>query len=332
MGPGDLEKLLAKLPEQDVPELISSLHGGEDASVYLIADDMALVQTVDFFPPIVDDPYTFGQIAAANALSDIYAMNATPITAMNIAAFPCDVEVEVLEAILLGGYDKVHEAGAVVAGGHTIEDDELKYGLAVSGTVGLKDLTTLRGAGPGDLLVLTKPVGTGIMTTALKAGVATEADLRPVVESMCALNREAAAVLAEAGAKAVTDVTGFGLAGHLYELVRASGVAAEVWASSVPLFERTLEMVALGMAPRTSAKECIESSKVALDGGGVDEFLVTCVFDPQTSGGLLAALPAETADATLERLRAGPSPRASLVGVIVESDTPVVTVRHARQK
>lgn len=331
MGPGDLEKLLAELPEEDAEELLSSIHMGDDAGVYLLYDDLALVQTVDFFPPIVDDPYTFGQVAAANALSDIYAMNAKPITAMNIAAFPCDVDREVLKAILLGGYDKVHEAGAVVAGGHTIEDDELKYGLAVTGTVTLPDMVTIRGAKPGDLLILTKPIGTGIMATALKAEQVSEEDMEEVVASMCTLNGAAAAVISSHGVHAMTDVTGFGLAGHLYELARAAGAGAEIWASGVRLFPRTLEMVALGMAPRNSRQECLEERRVEVATAGVEEFIVTCMFDPQTSGGLLAAVEASEAEDIVSELRAGPAPHAGIIGRITEAEVPVVTISHSEE-
>ncbi|MHB8894744.1 MAG: selenide, water dikinase SelD, partial [Candidatus Geothermincolia bacterium] len=257
MGPGDLERLLSRLPAETEPRLLSSIHSGEDAGVYLLRDDLAIVLTVDFFPPIVDDPYVFGQIAAANALSDIYAMNAKPVAAMNLAAFPCDVGEEVMESILLGGYDKVHEAGALIAGGHTIEDDELKYGLSVMGTVHPDEMTTLCGAMPGDVLVLTKAIGTGILATALKAGIVS-LSMDEAIASMCALNGEAAGIIAAHGVTAMTDVTGFGLAGHAFELVRASGAGADIWASEVPLFQRSLEMAGMGMAARSSAAECLE--------------------------------------------------------------------------
>jgi len=331
VGPGDLERVLARLPEEDTPALLSSIHNGEDASVYLLGEDTAIVQTVDFFPPVVDDPYTFGQIAAANALSDIYAMNATPLTAMNIVAFPCETGTEVLEEVLLGGYDKVHEAGAVLAGGHTIEDEEPKYGLAVMGTVKLRDLTTIRGARPGDLLILTKPIGTGLMTTALKGGFVSEPDIEAVVASMCALNAKPAAVLASHQVSAMTDVTGFGLAGHLYEMMKAGGTAARIWAAEVPLFNRALEMAASGMAPRTSAEECFTQRKVEVDTGGVDQFLVTCMFDPQTSGGLLAAVKPEVAEAALAELRAGPAPDAAIIGEVLQAEVPKVTIAHERK-
>lgn len=330
LGPGHLEEILSRLPEETAPELLSSISSGEDAGIYLLRDDLVLVQTVDFFPPIVDDPYTFGQIAAANALSDIYAMNAKPLTAMNLVAFPCAIDKCHLEAILLGGYDKVHEAGAVIVGGHTIEDDEPKYGLAVLGTAKVGELTTLRGAAPGDALILTKAIGTGIITTALKGGMLTvSAD--PVIESMRELNAGAASMITSWGVHSMTDVTGFGLARHLYDMLRASGVAADLWAKDVPLFPETLAMVSMGMAARSSMHECIAEEKVEVDTRGVDELLVQCMFDPQTSGGLLAAVPPEKADGLIEALRSGPAPKAAIVGAIRESDVPKVTIRHSKK-
>ena len=263
----------------------------------------------------MDDPYDFGQIAAANALSDIYAMNARPLVAMNLAAFPCGLGEEVMGAILKGGYDKVREAGALLAGGHTIEDDEPKYGLCVVGSVHPDDMTTLGGASPGDVLVLTKAAGTGIMTTALKAGVSPLA-MSPVIESMRSLNGEASEIISSLGVKAMTDVTGFGLAGHAYDMARASGLAIELWASEVPLFAGAVEMASMGMAPRNCAGEYVEAGKVALATGEIDELLVQCMFDPQTSGGLLAAVPSARAAELIASLREGPAPRAAAVGVV----------------
>lgn len=330
MGPCDLERLLSRLPAETDPRLLSSIHSGEDAGVYLLSDDLAIVLTVDFFPPIVDDPYTFGQIAAANALSDIYAMNATPIAAMNLAAFPCGFDEDVLAAILLGGHDKVHEAGAILAGGHTIEDDEPKYGLSVTGTVDPKVMTTLRGAMPGDVLILTKPLGTGILTTALKAGIES-ASMEDAIASMCALNGASAQAISSRGVNAMTDVTGFGLAGHTCELVAASGVGADIWASEVPLFSDALKLAGMGMAARSSAEEYLQLGRVQVDSDQIDELLVQCLFDPQTSGGLLAAVPAEQADGIVEALRSGPAQRAAAIGVITESDTPRVTVKLSKK-
>jgi selenide, water dikinase len=330
LGPGHLEDVLSRLPEETAPELLSSIAMGEDAGVYKMSDDLVLVQTVDFFPPIVDDPYTFGQIAAANALSDIYAMNAKPLTALNLVSFPCSIDRCHLEAILLGGYDKVHEAGAIIVGGHTIEDDEPKYGLSVLGTARVDEITSLRGAAPGDALVLTKPIGTGIITTALK-GRMIPVGAQEAIESMKRLNAGSAALIASAGVHAMTDVTGFGLARHLYDMLRAGGVAADLWAREVPLFTETLAMVSIGMSARTSMYDCLAEKTVEVDAAGVDELLVQCMFDPQTSGGLLAAVPAEKADGLVEALRSGPAPEAAVVGAVRASDVHRVTIRQSRE-
>lgn len=325
MGPGDLEQILAGLPEEGDPKLISSIHTGEDAGVYMLSDDLALVQTVDFFPPIVDDPYAFGEIAAANALSDLYAMGARPLTAMNIVAFPCKLDLEILKDILSGGHEKIRQAGAVIVGGHTIEDDEPKYGLAVTGLVRPSQLTTISGAEPGDRLLLTKPLGTGILTTALKGGFIDEEGISEAVLSMRTLNREPADIFARLGINACTDVSGFGLVGHLHEMALASGVAAEIWVNRVPLFERTVEMAGMGMvtgAPRDFVKVVEPEEETT------DEVLMDCLFDPQTSGGLLASVRPDRADAVLEELTRGPCPKAVPVGVLTEGPPGRITVRR----
>ena len=298
----------------------------------MLDDDLALVQTVDFFTPIVDDPYRFGQIAAANALSDLYAMGARPLTAMNIVAFPCSLGFEVLERIMLGGQQKIHEAGAVILGGHTIEDEEPKYGLAVTGLVKPSEMTTITGARKGDYLVLTKPVGTGILATALKGEFITEDEMSEAVESMCALNGEAARVFSKHGINACTDVTGFALVGHLYEMVRASGVAAEIWAAEVPLLEHALKMANMGMVPER--KSLIEDyvPKAQVQVGQIDDALMDCLYDPQTSGGLLASVPAGNVDDVVRDLRDGPCTRAAVIGTITEEEPGSLTILVARRE
>jgi selenide,water dikinase len=320
VGPCDLESILAKIPEETSPELLTSIREGEDAGVFMLDEDLALVQTVDFFTPIVDDPYLFGQIAAANALSDLYAMGARPLTALNIVAFPCSLGLEVLERILLGGQQKVREAGALIVGGHTIQDEEPKYGLAVTGTVKPSEMTRISGAAPGDCLVLTKPIGTGILATALKGGFITEKEMGEAIDSMCALNREAALIFSKHGISACTDVTGFALVGHLYEMIRASGVAAEIWAAEVPLFENALKMANMGMVPE--GKKRIEDyvPKAQVSAGDVDAAVIDCLFDPQTSGGLLASVPASNVEDIVGDLRGGPCPRAAVIGTVTEEE------------
>lgn len=288
--------------------------------MFMLDKDLALVQTVDFFTPIVDDPYLFGQIAAANALSDLYAMGARPLTAMNIVAFPCSLGFEVLEKILLGGYQKIHEAGAVILGGHTIEDEEPKYGLAVTGLVKPSEMTTIAGATPGDYLVLTKPVGTGILATSLKGEFITEDEMGDAIESMCALNREAARVFSEHGINACTDITGFALVGHLYEMIRASGAAAEIWAAEVPLLEHALRMANMGMVPQGQKRIEDYVPKAQVQAGDIDAAVMDCLYDPQTSGGLLASVPAVIVDDLVRDLRGGPCPRAAVIGTITEDE------------
>ncbi len=319
MGPGDLKEILAGLPESDSERLLSSFIGGEDAGVFLLDDGTALVQTVDFFPPIVDDPYTFGQITAANALSDLYAMGARPLTALNMLACPCDLDARVLESILLGGHDKLCEAGVVVVGGHTVEDDELKYGICATGTADPAGLTRISGARPGDALILTKPVGTGILSTALKAGLVSQEDIAEAISSMCMLNAGAADVLSRRGTSACTDVTGFGLAGHLREMIDAGNVGAELWYGEVPLMERVTEMLSLGMATEAQSRNRVFARAVEPAGGERERLELECMYDPQTSGGLLAAVDPDLADSVVEEMRDGPAPRAAVVGTVLEA-------------
>jgi selenide,water dikinase len=289
--------------------------------VFLLDDDLALVQTVDFFTPIVDDPYVFGQIAAANALSDLYAMSAKPLTAMNIVAFPPSIGLEVLERILLGGHQKIHEAGAVIIGGHTIEDEEPKYGLSVTGIVKPSEMTKTSGARPGDYLLLTKPVGTGVLATALKGGFITESEMSEAVQSMCELNRDAAEVFRKHGINACTDITGFALVGHLYEMIRASRVSAEIWAAEVPLLDKALDMANMGSIPKGQKRirDYVQTANIQED--RIDAAVLDCLYDPQTSGGLLASVPADRVGDILGDLRSGTCPGAAVIGVVTE-DTP----------
>lgn len=309
------------------PRVLSQIDLGEDAGVYLLAKNLAIVQTLDFFPPMVDDPYTFGQIAAANALSDLYAMGATPVTAMNIVAFPCSLDMSILEEILQGGCSKVQEAGASMLGGHTIDDKEPKYGLSVTGTINPEKIMSVEGARPGDAIILTKPIGTGILTTAIKAEFVTENEIRDAVDSMLTLNREASRILFKYSAHACTDVTGFGLIGHLYDILKAGGVSCEIWTAYIPVFERTIEMAGKGMMPgglyrnkkHTESRERCEEA--------VEPLTLDCLHDPQTSGGLLAAVAAEESGAILGDLRNGPCPLAAVIGVINPGPEPLINIK-----
>jgi selenide,water dikinase len=276
----------------------------DDAAVYRIAGDLALVQTVDFFPPIVDDPYTFGAIAAANALSDIYAMGGRPILALAIAGFPEDLPAEVIAAILQGGADKVAEAGAVVAGGHTVIDKEPKYGLCVTGLVHPDRVTAKAHARPGDVLLLTKPLGTGVITTAHKRGAVADEHLQAAIESMLRLNRHAAELAAAVGPHSATDITGYGLLGHAGELARNSAARLVIQLERVPLLPGALDYARQNIFPGGLGRnrEFLLGDGFVRLADGLDEIHTQLLFDPQTSGGLLFALPAEGAAELVEQM------------------------------
>jgi selenide,water dikinase len=291
MGPGDLSKALAPLPRATDPRILVGRETFDDAGIFLLSDDLALVQTVDFFAPIVDDPYDFGQIAAANALSDVYAMGGTPLTALSIVGFPTDqLPLEVLTTILRGAQDKVHEAGASIIGGHTIIDEELKYGLAVTGRVSPARMLTNDSARPGDALVLTKPLGTGILTTAVKSGKLAPNDIAPAIASMRALNRDAAGAAIEAGIRCATDVTGFGVLGHASHIARASGVTLAVRISALPVLPGTREAIAYGRGTGGADRNAAWLETL-VDWGPASDADRGLLVDPQTSGGLLLAVP-----------------------------------------
>ena len=266
----------------------------DDAGVYKIRDDLALVQTVDFFTPIVDDAFDFGRIAAANALSDVYAMGGTPISALNVAAFPVDtLDLHVLERILEGGAAIAKQAGVAILGGHTIKDAEPKYGMAVVGTIDPQRIVTNAGARPGDYLVLTKPIGTGILSTALKRNAIDDRAMQEAVEWMVALNDASARAMLACGAHAATDITGYGLLGHAREMASASGVALRISAASIPLYPRVFELAASGLVPGGTHDNARMHRDFAAFADSVPEPLRLVLSDAQTSGGLLIALPPE---------------------------------------
>lgn len=303
MGPGDLDQILAGLQLPSDPRLIAGIGGGEDAGVYRLNDETALIQTVDFFTPIVDDPYLFGRIAAANALSDVYAMGGTPLLAMNLVAFPIrKMDCAVLKEILRGGLEALNEAGALLVGGHSIEDEEIKYGLSLTGTVHPSRVLLNSGAKPGDQLLLTKPVGTGILATAIKGGLAGPDLEKMIGQVMALLNREAAQVMVTSGAHACTDITGFGLLGHLYEMAAASGVAINLDPAAVPILPQTLHFAGMGIIPagaynnRNHYRQFVRSTRAETDP------LEMALYDPQTSGGLLIAAPPATIAKIASRL------------------------------
>ncbi len=304
MGPAALAQVLRSLTLSSSPNVLVGLGVPDDAAVYRIAHDLALVQTVDFFPPIVDDPYTFGAIAAANALSDIYAMGGRPILALAIAGFPEDLPPAVISAILQGGADKVAEAGAVIAGGHTVIDKEPKYGLCVTGLVHPDRITAKAHARPGDALLLTKPLGTGVITTAHKRGAVAGDHLQAAIASMLRLNGRAAELAASAGSHSATDITGYGLLGHAAELARNSGVGLAIDVERVPLLPGALDYARQGIVPGglSRNREFLLNDGFVRLAVGLDDAWTQLLFDPQTSGGLLFALPADFAAQLVARM------------------------------
>ena len=283
------------MPRFSHPQLLIGMDTADDAGVYRLSDDMALIQTVDFFTPMVDDPYMFGSIAAANALSDIYAMGGRPLTALNLAAFPACQDKGMFSRILQGGAAKIQEAGALLLGGHTIEDEEPKYGLAVSGLAHPDKIIANSGAQEGDLLFLTKPLGVGIVTTALKAGMVTEEEIAPVLRSMAALNAMASGLMVECGVKGATDITGFGLLGHMYELAAASGLAAELWTELIPVWPQAAQLARQDVAPGGAYRNLQYLRDKVRFAPQITAYQRLILADPQTSGGLLISVPKERA-------------------------------------
>jgi selenide,water dikinase len=296
--------VLRQLPQVEDPNLLTAAIPFADAGVYRLSDECALVQSVDFFTPIVDDPATFGSIAAANALSDIYAMGGTPLTALNLIGFPECLDRQILVEILKAGAQKVHEAGAVIVGGHTVEDDEPKYGLAVTGTVHPDRMISTVGACPGDVLILTKPLGTGILATALKGEVITETDMVDAILGMSTLNKAAAEAMRQVDVHACTDITGFGLLGHTVEMAEASRVGIVIDSAALPIYPQVFEMAAMGLVPVGSYRNREHYLPSVVDADRVASEIVDIIADPQTSGGLLIAVPAEQGQKLLAELAA----------------------------
>ncbi len=299
-----LRPLTEAFRPEEHPDLLLGLDGLDDAAVYRVSDELAVVLTVDFFAPVVDDPYTYGAIAAANAMSDVYAMGAEVLLALNVVGFPEDLPPSILAEILRGGAAKVAEGGGVIAGGHTIYDAEPKYGLCVMGAVHPNRIVTRAGAKAGDLLYLTKPLGTAIVLTADERDQADPAHVRAAIDSMLTLNRHASHVACSSGVDAMCDVTGFGLLGHGTEIAKASGVALAIEASRLPLLPGALDYARAGISTGGGAR-----NREALDGtvimdDSVEEAMIQVLFDPQTSGGLLIAIPAERGPTLEQRMAA----------------------------
>ena len=328
IGPGVLAEVVGRLPSAVDDNLIVGVETADDAAVYRVSDEVALIQTVDFFPPMVDDPYTFGQIAAANALSDVYAMGGEPRLALNVVAFPNCLGAEVLGEILAGGASKVQEAGAVLAGGHSINDEEPKYGLCVSGFVHPDRIWKNGGAQAGDVLLLTKPLGVGLINTAVKAGMASAEAEKKAVESMSCLNKMAMEVLREAEVHSCTDVTGFGLTGHALETARASKASLVIETKKLEVLPDALFYASMGLVPEGTYRNKEFNKKDVRIEEQVDEALEDLVFDPQTSGGLLVSLPGRDAEMVLRKLeQAGYPLKAGIVGFVTDLQDKYLLIR-----
>ena len=327
IGPGDLQALLARLPRSSDPALLVGSDTADDAGVYRLSDELALVQTVDFFTPIVDDPYDFGRIAAANALSDLYAMGARPVTALNLVAYPLErLGEEPLAEIMKGGADIAAEAGVLVLGGHSIDDPEPKYGMAVTGVAHPERIVRNSTGRPGDLLFLTKPLGAGAVSTAAKRGRAPAALIERSTAVMTTLNARAAEAALAVGPSAMTDVTGFGLLGHLHELSSASGVSARVDAAAVPALEGVLELLAGEEGISGGNRRNREFAAAFTEyGEDVDEARRALLCDPMTSGGLLVAVAAKLAP-EMEQALGAAAPGTSAIGVLEAGEAGAISV------
>ena len=316
VGAGVLSQLLEGIRVHSDPNLLVGFDKSDDASVYRISDELALVQTVDFFPPIADDPYTFGAIAATNALSDVYAMGGEPKLALNIMAVPADMPKEVVHEILRGGYDKVYEAGALITGGHSILDPEPKYGLAVTGFVHPDRVLTNSGARPGDVLLFTKPIGIGILTTAAKAELAEASTMAKALRLMTTLNKSARDAMVKYRVHACTDVTGFGLLGHTCEMAHGSDVQITLRTGDMDLIGESLEFARMGLLPEGMYRNRQFAEKY-VDGGAVELAVQDMLYDPQTSGGLLIAVDPDDAPALFAELQSC-VPSAQCLGTVEE--------------
>lgn len=317
--------MLGKLARQHDPNVLVGFDKADDAGVYQLTPELALVQTIDFFTPIVDDPFTFGQIAATNALSDVYAMGGTPRSALAVVCFPEKADTAILERILAGGLSKMVEAQCTVIGGHSIRDPEIKFGYAVTGTIDPRRVLTNSGALPSDILILTKPLGTGVIATAIKKGVAQPQWMEAAIRAMTTLNKTASAICLQFDVHAITDVTGFGLIGHAREMALGSGVSLRLHASAVPLLPGAKECVARGFIPGglnsnlEFAACCVECD------GAVPQELSTVLYDPQTAGGLLVSVSQVQASALVEKLRAS-GISAAEVGEVLPKSTPLIQI------
>jgi selenide,water dikinase len=298
--------MLKNLPKVTDPRVLIGRETSDDAGVYKLTEDIALVQTLDFFSPMTDDPYLFGQIAAANSLSDVYAMGGQPLTALNIVCYASCIDAEVMAEVLRGAADKAGEAGVVIIGGHSVENEDVKFGMSVTGVVHPERIVSNGGAQSGDALILTKPLGCGIVLTAHKAGLVDDQAVRPVLTEMARLNKDAAEIFGRYGVKGGTDITGFGLVGHALEVARASNVSIELWAGQIPLYPGSREHASMGLVPGGAYRNAEYYGDSVSFAEDVPEDIRDVLFDPQTSGGLLFAVPAHcVAEIVLDLHKAG---------------------------
>lgn len=317
IGPETLAQVLSKLPKFKNDKLIVGLETSDDACVYKINDEIAMIQTVDFFTPIVDDPYTFGQIAAANSLSDVYAMGGEPAIALNIIGFPNCLSPDIMAEILKGGASKVMEAGATLAGGHSVEDDEPKYGMCVTGFIHPDKVWKNYGAKIGDVLIITKPIGTGIINTAIKGGLCSQETEKKAVHVMSALNKNAKRVIEHYPISCCTDITGFGLAGHAAEMAEASNVTFEINIKNIPVIDDVFDFAEMGLVPAGSYKNRkYFDSRVSFN--NIEEKYIDLAYDPQTSGGLMFAVNEMYAAEIMEKLRENLDTECAIIGKVTE--------------
>ena len=310
------------------PNLIVGIERSEDAGVYKLTEKLAVIQTLDFFTPIVDDPYDFGQIAATNSLSDVYAKGGTPVTAMNIVCFPIKkMDINILREILRGGLDKMREAGVVLVGGHSVDDNELKYGLSVTGIIHPKKVVMNNGAKPGDKLILTKKLGTGIISTGIKAGEVNKNTIKKVTQSMTTLNKAASETMMSVGVHACTDVTGFGFLGHAAEMLTDTDNGMVIDSSTIPFFPEAKTLVKSGFLPGGLYRNRDFRKKMVEFGRDVSQYMADILFDPQTSGGLLIAVAKTKASRLIDALHEAGVLNAAIVGEIVDKPKGKIIVR-----
>lgn len=322
LAPGDLARVLGSLPLQSRENVIVGFETADDAGVFRISDELALVQTIDFFPPVADDPETYGYVAAINAMSDVYAMGGTPISALSLVCYPQKGDFEVLGQILAGGQKAMTDHGIVVLGGHSIDDAEMKFGYAVTGTINPNRVIKNGGAKPGDVLILTKAIGTGAINTGVKKGVASETATAATINAMTTSNAAASKAMVRLGANGCTDVTGFGLLGHAFEMAKASNVTLEIDSANVPLLPDVIELIEAGMLTRGDKNNRVYVGDTISIAESVNGPMQSALYDPQTAGGLLVSLPREAADEFLAEIDG-----ARIIGEVKEMSGKLIEVK-----